>query len=271
MPKGRKLGVTRPVDAAPLFNSSLEKGLRVLSVFDNGHRNIGLTQIVKMTGLEKSAAQRFTSTLTELGYLKKDPLTRQYSLSPRLLHLGSSFLRGNPLVERATPYMLNCNKETSETVNLAVLDESEIIIIARIPGREVVSPNVVLGSSFPWHVTAMGQAIVASLPAECRNRIIEQTTFYPYASKTIMTRDDLARRLAEVRKSGIAVSSSETYDDDISIGAPVFDHAGNVAAAISIVGLASLWSEDEVSRLKSIARGLANSISPLQNFARPKN
>jgi IclR family transcriptional regulator, pca regulon regulatory protein len=251
-----------------LFNSSLERGLRILSIFDQGHHSLSLSQISNKTGIDKSAVQRFTSTLLELGYLRKDPATRHYALSPRLLHLGSSFLRGNPLVERATPYMLNCNKELSETVNLAVLDGHDIIIIVRIPSRDVVSPNVGLGSSFPWHVTALGQAIVAHLPAAEQQRMVGAVKFYRYASRTIMSREQLVRRLELARKSGVVTSVSETFEGDISIAAPVFDYSGQVAAAVNIVGLATKWSDQEAERFPPIVRGLADVISSSPQFGR---
>ena len=251
-----------------LFNSSLERGLRILSIFDQGHTSLGLAQISNKTGIDKSAVQRFTSTLLELGYLRKDSATRHYSLSPRLLHLGSSFLRGNALVERATPYMLNCNKELSETVNLAVLDGADVIIIIRIPSRDVVSPNVGLGSSFPWHVTALGQAIVSHLPPEAQTHLINDVRFHRYASGTLMTKDQLVNRLEHARRSGVVTSVSETFEGDISIASPVFDYSGAVVAAVNIVGMITKWHNKEAERFPPIVRALADMISSSPQFSR---
>jgi IclR family transcriptional regulator, pca regulon regulatory protein len=258
----------KPASKTGLFNSSLERGLRILSIFDQGHRSLGLAQISEKTGIDKSAVQRFTSTLLELGYLRKDPATRHYTLSPRLLHLGSSFLRGNALVERATPYLLNCNKEWSQTVNLAVLDGAEIIIIVRIPSRDVVSPNVGLGSSFPWHVTALGQAIVAHLPTAERTHLIEGVTFHRYASRTIMSRAQLVQRLEQTRELGVVTSVSETFEGDISIAAPVFDYSGLVVAAVNVVGMTTKWRNEETEQFPPIVRSLADMTSSSSQSSR---
>jgi len=251
-----------------LHNASLERGLRVLAVFDEGHRSLGLVQIAEMTGLEKSAVQRFTQTLVDLQYLRKDPQTRRYSLSPRLLRLGSSYLRGNPLVERATPYMLNCNRETSETINLGVLDGDEVTLIARVPGREVLTPNVGLGSSFPWHTSVLGQIIAAYLPADALAALVASVKFVRYARYTIMDPEKLHERLAQIRQDGFVMARSEVYDGDISVAAPVADYSGQIVAAVSIVVLQSSWTEAKAERLLPVVRELAHAISSRPQFSR---
>lgn len=251
-----------------VYNASLERGLSILELFDEGHRTLGLAQIAEMTGMDKSAVQRFTQTLVDLRYLNKDPQTRRFSLSPRLLRLGSSFLRGNPLIERATPYMLNCNRETSETINLGVQDGEEVTLVARIPGREVVSPNVGLGSSFPWHTSVLGQVMVAYLPEAEAQALIANVKFVPYTSRTIMTAEKLRERLDEIRRSGIVLARSEIYEGDISVAAPIFDYSGQVVAAVSIVVLESSWTEEKAAHLKPIVRELANAISSRPQLSR---
>jgi len=240
----------------------------VLAVFDEGHRSLGLAQIVAMTGLEKSAVQRFTQTLVDLQYLHKDPQTRRYSLSPRLLRLGSSYLRGNPLIERATPYLLNCNRETSETINLGVLDGDDVTLIARVPGRETLTPNVGLGSSFPWHTSVLGQVIAAYLPADDLAARLAGVNFVRYARYTIMDAKTLQARLAQIRQDGFVMATSEVYDGDISVAAPVADYSGRIVAAVSIVVLQSSWNEEKAARLLPVVRELAHAISSRPQFSR---
>ncbi len=250
------------------YNTSLERGLSILAIFDQGHRSLSLAELTAMSGLDKSAVQRFTQTLLDLGYLKKDPATRRYSLSPRLLRLGSSFLRGNPLIERATPYMLGCNRETSETINLGVLDDDEVILVARVPGREVLSPNVGLGSSFPWYASVLGQAIVAFYPQQERQRMVSGVRFVRHASRTILSADKLVERLDSIRQTGIVLATNEIYEGDISVAAPIFDYDGKVVAAVSIVVLRSSWSEEKAERLLPVVRQLAQTISSNPRFPR---
>lgn len=249
-------------DARPkLFSTSLERGLLILEAFSQGDQQLGLTQLVDRTKIEKTAAQRFLSTLVAMGYLQKDKVTRRYSLSARMLHLGAGFLRGNPLIERATPYMLNCNKDLGETVNLGVLDGSEVILVARIPSREVISPQIGLGSSFPWHVSGLGQAIVAYLPEERRQAMLGEVRFTRRASNTIMDRDTLHDRLEDIRRSGSVVVFNENVDGDITVAAPVFDSARQVAAAVNIVVTPQRWSLEKAETLRPSVLLLASALS----------
>ena len=95
--------MTNASEKPKLFNNSLQRGLQILEAFENGHQTLGLTELVEMTGIEKSAVQRLTSTLVAMGMLLKDARTRRYMPAPGLVRLGSVYLRGNPLIERATP------------------------------------------------------------------------------------------------------------------------------------------------------------------------
>lgn len=262
--KGRKS--TKKVDAltrhGSLFNSSLEKGLGVLQAFGDGRPNLTLTQIAAVTGLEKSAAQRFTATLVTLGYLHKDAATRQYSLTSRVLQLGASYLRNHALLERATPYMLEWNSQHGEAVNLAELEGTDVIFLVRYRSRFVVNPNIVIGSKFAWYISALGQAIVAYKTPEERKRILDATKPVPYASRTLLTRDDLERRLEDVRRNRFAITHKESFETEISIAAPVFGPTGAVIAAVGTAANATQSTVEQArERLAPAIQELAWAVS----------
>src|SRR5690606_26053311 len=149
--------------------------------FQSGHQSLGLTEIVAMTGLEKTAVQRFIRTLVAAGLLVKDRSSRRHSPGPGMPRLGTIYLRGNQLIERATPHIVACNRQLGLTVNMGVLDRGDVTVAVRAAGHEVVSTNVTLGSSFPWHISAIGQSIVAHLPAGEAESLISDVRFVPYA------------------------------------------------------------------------------------------
>lgn len=255
----------------PLLNASLQKGLGVLAAFDRGVPSLSLTQIIAITGLEKSAAQRFTYTLTKLGYLRKDPATRHYSLSARMLHLGSSYLRNNALVERSSPYLSESSKRLNETINLMELDGEEIIITARMRGPHVISPNVVIGSSFPWHVTSAGQVLVAHLPDNAGERLLRTSRLVAYASRTITNKEKLRDRLRQIRSEGFGLACQESFDGDISVSAPVFGPDGTVIAAVGAALLTTEWTvADARARIAPAIVELARTISASSQTNRPR-
>lgn len=255
-----------------LFNSSLEKGLSVLQAFGDGRPHLTLTQIAAVTGLEKSAAQRFTATLVTLGFLSKDPATRQYSLTSRVLQFGASYLRNHALLERATPYMLEWNSQHGDAVNLAELEGTDVIFLVRYRSRYMVNPNIVIGSKFPWYISALGQAIVAYKPAEERQRIIDETKPVAFASQTLLTREAFDRRIEEVRRNRFAITHRESFETEISIAAPVFGPTGAVIAAVGAATNATQSTVEQArERLAPAILELARAVSSSSQVTRAED
>ena len=132
-----------------LFVSSFEKGLRVLAAFGRDRPGMGLRELCAATGLDQSSVQRFAHTLHALGFLAKDPGTRKYSLTPRVLDLGFAYLHANALIESATPLLYEANAQCGETMNLTEMLGTEVVYVARAPGRHAISVDVVLGTRLP--------------------------------------------------------------------------------------------------------------------------
>lgn len=256
-----------PAERPAVYNSSLARGIQILEAFDEG-ADLGLLQITQKTGLEKSAAQRFVATLVQVGYLNRNATTRRYSLSPKILGLGARYLRADPLIERARPYLIACNSSTGETVNLAVREGRDIILVSRYSGIQMVRPNIVVGSKFPWYVSSVGQAITAFLPGKEIDAMLEEAPFTRYARQTLTTRRELERRLIEIREQGFSLTADEAYDGDISIAAPVFDSQRLPLAAVSIAVLSSSWTTAQVrKKFSATVIELANAISHTKNYA----
>ena len=131
------------------FVTSVEKAFQILRAFESRQRSLSLTEIAEASGLDKSAAQRFTYTLAALGYLKKDKDARRYTISPKVLSLGMIYLRTDPLVARARHQLYELNKAIDATVNLTELDDTDVIYVVRYPGRGIVTADMVLGTRRP--------------------------------------------------------------------------------------------------------------------------
>ncbi len=253
---------------SPLFVGSLEKGLRVLGAFDETRRSLRLTEIAAATGLDKSAAQRFTHTLFELGYLRKDVKTKHYSLAPKVLELGFTYLRTDALVERAAPYLLEASRRSEETVNLTELDGTEVVYVARVPSRHVISVDVILGTWLPAYCTATGRAILAFLPEDEARDILERSDRIAYTEVTETDLDALMGRLAEARRDGFAVAAEEYYIGDLSIAAPVFDFSCRPVAAVNMAVPSGRWTVAAVrKRLAGIVLDTARAISRTEGGA----
>ena len=151
--------------AGTLFVSSLEKGFRVLEAFREAPGDLGITEVALRTGLNKSAAQRFTNTLYQLGYLEKDARSRRYRPALRLMDLSYTFLHQNRLAEIAVVRLIDASKIYSTTVNLCEMINTDIIYTVRIPHSRASYPATVPGRRMPAFSTSGGTVILAFCPA----------------------------------------------------------------------------------------------------------
>src|SRR5262249_26803539 len=145
----------------------------------------------------------------------QDDETRRFQLTVRALDFASRYLRTNPLVRRATPYLLHISKETEETVNLTVLDRTDIVFVTRFQSRHVLNTDVSIGTRMPAFCTAPGIAMLAQLPAnEARERLAasELRAFTPHTTWRL---DSLLRKIEMAVDRGYATAFDEFFLGDL--------------------------------------------------------
>ena len=246
----RGSGVENRIDeqGGPLFIASVEKAFRILSCFQLPQRGLTLNHVAELTKLHPSAVQRSLYTLHMLGYLEKDEKSRTYSPSARLLHLGTSYLRGHTIVERATPYLLLAQAKLKSPFSMVELFDTQVIYVARVPGLNPTNLQIELGTQAPAYCTASGKAILAFMPETEAMKIIARSEIRRYTPFTITDSGKMRREFRKTRSVGFAVSNQEYLIGDISIAAPVFQRDGKVIGAV-ITGLKA--NEHERSRIQS--------------------
>lgn len=253
----------------PLSVQSVEKAFRVLTAFDGATPMMGLTQLAAAVGLDKSAAQRFTHTLTKLGYLRKDPEMKRFELTVKTLDLGYRYTRTNPLIQRALPYLLHLSKTTEETVNLTVLDDTDIIFVSRFMSRHVLNNDVIIGTRMPAYCTAPGIAILSRLPRDEARNILKRSDLKAFTPYTTYRMDDLLKKLEISAAQGYATAFDEFYHGDLSIAAAILDQNRRQIGAINIAVSRTRFSPEEaVERFSPLVVAAALSISQISNLHR---
>ena len=178
----------------PLLVRSVEKAFRVLHAFSPEYQNMSLSQVAAATGLDMSAAQRFTHTLVKLGYLRRDRETKRFELTTRTLDLGYSYIRASTLVERTVPYIMHLSKATEETVSLTVLDGTEIVYIACFVSRNMLNTDVIVGTRLPAYCTAPGIAILSRMAAQDARGVLDRSDLRSYTPQTTWRMADLQKK-----------------------------------------------------------------------------
>ena len=231
-------------------SQSLERGLAILSSFHSDRPLIGVSELSRELTLSRSTAHRYISTLARLGYLQQDPDSKRYRLGPKVLDLGFSALNSMDLLEISAPYLRQLSDETQHTVNLAILDGTEVVYIERCrttrPGQQDIDLNLHVGARLPAYCTAMGKAILAFLPEESADRIIEQIEFTKRGPNTITDAKAFREELAKIRETGIAVNDEELAYGLRSIGAPIHSYSGEVTAALNLAIHRTMGAMDEL-------------------------
>lgn len=258
----RNTATTRKTERSSLFIGSTEKTFRVLHAFDGPSRHMTLGDIARVADLDRSATQRVVHTLEELGYLYRVPETRNYGLTSKVLQFSYNYIRANELIDKASPYLLEISRQLGETTNLQELDGSEIVFVARFPGRHLVNVDIVVGARLPAMFTASGTAMLSRLPESQVKHILAQTRLEPMTPFTEINPEKLLERIRLATRRGYAVVENETVLGDISVAAPITDHGGTAVAAINIAVPTSRWSiERAEAELAKHVQVAATSIS----------
>lgn len=135
--------------------------MRVLEAFDAARDSLSLTDIVQLTGMGKSAAQRFTHTWEALGYLAKDPQSRRYRLGPKVVELSYYFLRSDHLVSLAAPHLVALREHCGLAVNMSVLSGDDMIYLLRLPSRQLTLVEMLPGRRMPAWSNSAGRMLLS--------------------------------------------------------------------------------------------------------------
>lgn len=230
----RELSIAEEIDALtdPSFMTSLARGLAVIRAFSDSRRSLTIAQISQKTGIPRAAVRRCLHTLKQLGYADSD--VNNFSLRPKIITLGYSYLSSTPLTVSAQPYLNNISRTLGESCSLAVLDDHEVLYVARSATSRVMSVALNTGSRLPAYCTSLGRAMLAHLPDDQLKAYFDKVKLRALTDKTVVSQKRLRDILAGVRENGYAVIDEELEVGLRSIAVPVRGASGNVLAALNV-------------------------------------
>ncbi|SFK05541.1 transcriptional regulator, IclR family [Celeribacter neptunius] len=227
--------------------SSLAKGLRVLECFGAKTPKLSITDVSKMTGLDRATARRCLLTLHAEGYADYDG--KFFTLTPRTLRLGMGAISSLPLPQIVQPWLDQLTEQIGQSCSVSILDGTEIVYLARAAQKRVMSIGLMPGSRLPAHCTSMGRVLLAALPEDEARAIVEASDLSPRTRFSVTEPDEVMKRLEEVRSQGYAIIDQEVEIGLRSIAVPLVDGRGAVVAALN-TGMAA--TQDKVEALVPI-------------------
>jgi len=253
--------------------NSLLKGLNILEAFTPSQFSLSFQELCKKTGLPKTTVFRFLRTLTSRDYLSLDSKSKRYFLGAKVMSLGFTVLSGMDLRNVAYPYLDELARTTDQNVHLAILDNTEVVVIERIKKWQILDINIPIGGRLNCYQTSIGRAILAFLSQEKFLSILSALKKDREAVKHIGPKaGKLIKILNEVRLKGYALSDEEFIKGVRAIAAPIFNGQGDVEGAVYIPVFTQVKSQEELveryapmlintARKISAARGL-----PVEKF-----
>jgi IclR family pca regulon transcriptional regulator len=204
-----------------------------------------LSDVARQTGLTRAAARRFLLTLVDLGYVRSDD--RRFTLTPRVLELGYSFLSSLTLPEIAQPHLRELVEQVHESSSVSVLDGADVVYVAREPTQRIMTVAISVGTRFPAYATSMGRVLLADLSDEALEEFLGHAELRPLTAETVTDVGALRAELARVRaQGGWAVVDQELEGGLRSVAAPIHSPDGRVVAAVNLSTHASRRTMDEI-------------------------
>lgn len=223
---------------------SLERGLAVLQVFSKDTPRLTLSDVARLAGITRATARRILLTLEHLGYVRADG--RLFSLTPRVLSLGFGYLSSLNLWDIAQPYMEELVEQTHESCSAATLDLPDIVYVARVPTRRIMTIALGIGSRLPAHATSMGRVLLADLPDDELDAYLATGPFQAYTERTTVQPEELRAVVRRVREQGWSMIDQELEMGLRSISAPIRGADGRTVAALNIAAAAPRVALDEL-------------------------
>lgn len=214
----------------------IDRAMRILHCLSSNLAGMTLTQISTETGLHKATVSRFLKALEKGGFASSAPRTKIWRVGVSFLNIGIRARAHIDIREIARPVMNLVCQNCRETVQLGVLSDGFVSYVEKVePPDQVLRINTDIGSRRPLHCTAMGKVLLAfhPIPAQAHD-IVANLRLEKRTEHTIVSRDALARNIAQVRETGFAVDDREYNDLVTCVAAPVRNASGQCVAALSV-------------------------------------
>jgi IclR family transcriptional regulator, pca regulon regulatory protein len=225
----------------------LAKGLSVIEAFSADRARLSISDVAQTTGLDRAAARRCLLTLSSLGYANYDG--KFFSLTPRVLRLGTACLGAMPLPKLVQPWLDKLSVEIGQSTSVSILDDWEIVYVARAAQQRLMSISLMPGSRLPASCASMGRVLLAALTDTQLRTLLKIHPPQKRTALSIVDVDKLMTVVQQVRSKGYAIVDQEIELGLRSIAVPLLDSRGRTVAALN-VGVAAIHdSADELRKL----------------------
>jgi IclR family transcriptional regulator, pca regulon regulatory protein len=231
--------------------SSLERGFRVLRVFDQQSVELTPSEVARKTGLPRAATRRVLLTLCSLGYAVTDG--KHFRLTPKVLDLAHGYLAKTRVRHLIDPILRDTVNMINDSVALAIRDGGDSITIGVWNSSSFGAVNVNLGLRVPLYVSTPGRVLLGSLPPEELSAYFNSITPQRFTNRTVTSKRALRERIVKIREEGYAVGREEFEPGVYALAVPLKTSTDHPMAALTVVGnAAKIQAPDAINQRLAI-------------------
>ena len=226
----------RPNDTSPAGEraKSASRALSIIELMVDAGHGFTFTDLEQRLHLPKSSLHELLSVLVGHRFVELDPDTREYRLGIRIWESGQAYLRDRELVTESRPILARIASAVDETVQLAVLEGSDIVYLEKVDSSQAVRLQSYVGKREPAYMTALGKVLLAGID---ESDLVARHEHQALAASTPYTITTLARLVEESRRAradGFALDNEEFAEGLRCLAVPIRGHRGAMAAALGV-------------------------------------
>jgi IclR family KDG regulon transcriptional repressor len=225
------------------------------------------SKLARDLGINRTRVLRILKTLEDRGYVQVNSETQEYRLGLKFLEAGEHVRDQLDIYQVAKPVLRELAQDTGDSAVLVVLFGRSAVCIDAYQGENLLQAEDPIGQPLPLHIGASPKILLAYLPKEQRERIIDEMELPSFTPKTITDREELRHHLEEIRQQGYAVDVGDLEVGVCATGAPVRDYTGRVVAGITVTTPASRYDPHRRQELIERVIGAADRISARLGWA----
>ena len=244
----------------------LTKTFAVLETLLENKSPMSMSEISEKLNFYPSTVHRILDTLKYGGYVEQNPNNQKYQLGLKLIELGMAKINQIDLVKEAGPFLKELAKNCNETVHLAILEDINVLYLAKEESSQTIRMISYVGKRAPLHCTGLGKVLLANLPLQDRDKIIDRIELSRLTKNTITDKVKLCEELDMIKEKGFALDEEENENDVRCIAAPIRDYKGKVIAAISVSSPAYRLNKTKQDYIKEALINASQDISSCIGF-----
>ncbi|MEV6796379.1 IclR family transcriptional regulator [Streptomyces sp. NPDC051320] len=250
---------------------AVTRALDILELFLEGDGSLSAPDVTRRLQLPRTTVHELLTTLAARAYLVPVPeQPGRYRLGVRTYQLGSRYAEQLDLAAEGQQVAREVAETCDETVHVAILEDTDVIYIAKVDSTHAVRMVSAAGRRLPAHCTSVGKMLLASLSEPELTARISGRELIAMTPNSLTDPAVLREALAGIRERGVAVEHRESNPDVSCVAAPVRNGAGRVVAALSISVPMIRWNADRESELEQLAlKGAAELSTRLGHRSHP--